>query len=257
MTKLSVNVNKIALLRNSRNIGIPSVIDAARTCVDAGAHGITVHPRPDHRHVRPSDVDELAEILTVEFNIEGNPFAASSGSYPGFLAIVRRARPAQCTLVPDAPGQLTSDHGWDLAKDAERLKPILAELKELEIRISLFMDPALEQIERAAALQADRVELYTEAYASAYARGDVEEVFARYARAAEAAQQLGLGVNAGHDLNLDNLGRFCSIPGILEVSIGHALMADALQMGLRKTVQEYLRILSGPGGRTGGAEGKA
>ena len=238
MTKLSVNLNKVALLRNQRTIGIPSVIDAARTCIQAGAHGITVHPRPDERHIRPSDVYDLAAMLTVEFNIEGNPFGGR------FMEIVRDVKPAQCTLVPDAPDAVTSDHGWDVAKDGERLVPIVGELKEIGCRVSLFMDPDLEQIERAATVGTDRVELYTEAYATAYREGDVEPVFETYARAAEKAQEVGLGVNAGHDLNLQNLGKFCSIPGILEVSIGHALIAEALEMGLSNTVKAYVEILS-------------
>ena len=248
MTKLSVNVNKVALLRNSRDIGIPSVIDAAKACVAAGADGITVHPRPDQRHIRPGDAYELAEMLvaelSVEFNIEGNPFAEAAGSYPGFLAIVRKIKPDQCTLVPDDPGQLTSDHGWDLAKDGERLKPALAELADLGVRVSMFMDPDVEQIGRAGELGADRVELYTEPYARAFAAGNVDEVLGRFAAAAVRAQQLGMGVNAGHDLNLANLGHFCTIPGILEVSIGHALVADALHMGFPAAVKAYLEALS-------------
>ena len=243
MTRLSVNVNKVALLRNSRNIGIPSVIDAARICIEAGAQGITVHPRPDQRHIRPADVYDLAAMVTVEFNIEGNPFAEPAGDYPGFLAIVRQIKPAQCTLVPDTPGQFTSDHGWDLPRDGERLKPILAELKDLGIRTSLFMDAEADQMAGAAEVGADRVELYTEPYAAAFAAGDVEAEFARFAAAAKAATDAGLGVNAGHDLNLHNLGRFCSIPGILEVSIGHALISEAIEFGLAETVRRYLEAL--------------
>jgi len=244
MTNLSVNVNKVALLRNSRNIGIPSVLEAARTCVEAGAAGITVHPRPDQRHIRPADVYELAEMLTVEFNIEGNPFAGPAGTYPGFLPIVRKVKPTQCTLVPDVPGQLTSDHGWNLARDGERLVDILRELKGLGIRTSLFMDADARQMSLAAEIGADRVELYTEPYASAFARGDYQAELDRFSAAAAEAQKLSLGVNAGHDLNLDNLGTFCAIPGILEVSIGHALICDALKVGLEATVKAYLRILS-------------
>jgi pyridoxine 5-phosphate synthase len=241
MTKLSVNVNKVALLRNQRDIGIPSVLGAARTCMQAGSHGITVHPRPDERHIRESDVYELAEMVTVEFNIEGNPA-------PRYMDIVRRVRPTQCTLVPDAPDAATSDHGWNLAESAARLRPIVRELKGLGSRVSLFMDPEPDQMARAAELGADRVELYTEPYAAAYAGGDAEAVFARYARAARAAQDAGLGVNAGHDLNLHNLGKFVTIPGILEVSIGHALISEALWMGLENTVKAYLRILRGGDG---------
>jgi pyridoxine 5-phosphate synthase len=243
MTRLSVNLNKVALLRNQRDIGIPSVTEAARICVEAGADGITVHPRPDQRHIRPSDVYELADFLSVEFNIEGNPFSGRNGSYPGLMEILRLVKPTQATLVPDAPGQSTSDHGWDLKKNAGRVAPLVAELKELGCRVSLFIDPVPEQITRAAEVGADRVELYTEAYARAHAEGRLDEVFPRYVRAAAHAQSRGLGVNAGHDLNLDNLARFVSIPGILEVSIGHALIADALKMGLYTTVQEYRKRL--------------
>lgn len=237
MTNLSVNLNKVAVLRNTRNIGIPSVIDAANTCTRAGAYGITVHPRPDQRHIRFSDVYELAEMLTVEFNIEGNPI-------PPFMEMIRQVKPAQCTLVPDQPGAFTSDQGWDLAKDGERLRPIIRELKELGARVSLFMDPDIEQIQRAKELGSDRIELYTEPYATAFRSGNVETVFQQYALAARKAQEIGLGVNAGHDLNLQNLSKFCSIPGILEVSIGHALIADALEMGLSTAVKEYLKVLS-------------
>lgn len=237
MTALSVNLNKIALLRNQRDIGIPSVVDAARVCIDAGADGITVHPRPDERHIRRSDVYDLAGQITVEFNVEGNPF-------PDFMRIARDIRPAQCTLVPDDPGQSTSDHGWDLARDGERLAPIVAELKQLGIRVSLFMNPEPDAMADAKALGADRVELYTEPYAAAFVKGEVDESLAQYAAAAASAQAEGLGVNAGHDLNLHNLPLFCTIPGILECSIGHALIADALMMGLADTVRAYRDILS-------------
>jgi len=241
MTKLSVNLNKVALLRNARNIGIPSVTKAARLCIDAGAHGITVHPRPDERHTKPSDVYELADLLAaapgVEFNVEGNPF-------PKFMEIVREVKPTQCTLVPDSPEAFTSDHGWNLAEDGERLKPIIAELKDSGIRVSLFMDADSTQIERAKEVGADRVELYTEPYAAAYGSAEAGTVFERFAAAARRAQGAGLGVNAGHDLNLENLSKFCSIPNILEVSIGHALVSDALETGLAHAVRAYLRILN-------------
>ena len=239
MTKLSVNVNKVALLRNSRNLGIPSVIEAAKICLEAGAAGITVHPRPDQRHIRPSDVYELTELLAgieAEFNIEGNP-------EPDYMELVRNVKPDQCTLVPDSPDQLTSDHGWNLIRDGEKLKPIIQELKNLGCRVSLFMETDPEQIERAKEAGADRIELYTEPYARAFEAGQVDQTFDQYARAAAKAQEVGLGVNAGHDLNLDNLGKFCTIPNILEVSIGHALIADALKMGLTNTVKAYLKIL--------------
>jgi len=237
MTKLSVNLNRVALLRNSRPLTMPSVTQAAQVCMDAGAHGITVHPRPDERHIRKTDVYELKEVISgVEYNIEGNPF-------PEFMEMVREVRPDQCTLVPDEPHQRTSDHGWDLQRDGARLKPIVAELKDLGIRVSLFMDPEPENMALAKALGADRVELYTEFYASAFANGDVGRVFRQYAEAARTAQDVGLGVNAGHDLNLDNLGEFVTIPNILEVSIGHALIADAVFLGLESTVKAYLAVL--------------
>jgi len=245
MTRLSVNVNKVALLRNARDIGIPSVAGAAQIIVGAGAHGITVHPRPDQRHIRPADCYELAEMLTVEFNIEGNPFAEEQGDYPGFMNIIRRVKPTQATLVPDSPEQTTSDHGWDLAKDGERLEPLVAELKQLGCRVSLFMDAEPDKIGAAADVGADRVELYTEPYARAFERGEAEAVLPRFAESARKAQDAGLGVNAGHDLNLDNLGAFCStVPNVLEVSIGHAFIADALRLGLATTVREYLGILA-------------
>lgn len=241
MTTLSVNLNKVALLRNTRDLGIPSVTKTARICIVAGADGITVHPRPDQRHIRPSDVFELAEMLTVEFNIEGNP-------YPEFMELVRKVRPTQCTLVPDDPDQRTSDHGWLLVADgrstddAAQIAPIIAELKQLGCRVSLFMDPDLEQIDAVPATGADRVELYTEPYAAAFGSVGEDEAFETYRRAAGHAQGLGLGVNAGHDLNLDNLPRFLTIPKILEVSIGHALTADALEMGFDQTVRAYRAI---------------
>jgi len=240
MTKLSVNLNKVALLRNTRTNGIPSVIHAAEQCIGAGSHGITVHPRPDRRHIRPSDVYELAELLTrfpgIEFNIEGNP-------YPEFLEIVRAIRPTQCTLVPDDPGAFTSDHGWNLLADGERLRPLIQEMRSWGSRISLFMDADSDQWQIAKAIGADRVELFTEPYAEAWGREDFEDMFSEYIAAAAAAQSVGLGVNAGHDLNLANLGTFCKIPGILEVSIGHALIADAIDMGLANAVRAYLQIL--------------
>jgi pyridoxine 5-phosphate synthase len=242
MTRLSVNLNKIALLRNSRKIGIPSVIKAAEISIRAGAGGITIHPRPDQRHIRTADVYELAEFLRgfpdVEFNVEGNPF-------PEFLALVRRVKPTQCTLVPDAPDAATSDHGWDLDKDGARLEGVISELHSFGSRVSLFLDADRPQWEIARELSADRVELYTQPYAEAFARNEIAGVFATYARAAMAAQSAGLGVNAGHDLNLENLAQFCRIPGILEVSIGHALIADALEIGLSNAVRAYLRVLRG------------
>lgn len=242
MTKLSVNLNKIALVRNTRTLGIPSLVRAARIALGAGAQGITVHPRPDGRHVRGPDVRELADVLKewpqTEFNIEGNPFH-------GLLEFVREVRPAQCTLVPDETGAFTSDHGWDLARDADRLQPVIAEAKALGARVSLFMDPIPEAVALARGIGADRVELYTEPYAKAFGTPDEAAMLARYADTARAAQRAGLGVNAGHDLNCDNLPAFLStVPGVLEVSIGHALIADALEFGLNETVKRYLHAIA-------------
>jgi len=245
MTKLSVNVNKIALLRNARDIGVPDVARLARLCVDAGSEGITVHPRPDQRHIRPADVREIAEGLPVEFNIEGNPFAEPDGDYAGYMAIVRETVPTQCTLVPDAVGQQTSDHGWDLIADGDRVKPLVAEMRDLGCRVSLFMDPDERQIERAKDVGADRIELYTEPYARAHEAGRADASLAEYAHAARVAQDCGLGVNAGHDLNLDNLAAFLSnVPNVLEVSIGHALISDALELGLAGAVRAYLETIA-------------
>ncbi|KAA1192452.1 pyridoxine 5'-phosphate synthase [Pseudohalioglobus sediminis] len=251
MIALSVNLNKIALIRNSRDTTNPSVPAHAQMCIDAGADGITVHPRPDQRHIRASDCFDLAGMLSVEFNIEGNPFTEARksdrqgvGDYPGFMALVREIRPAQCTLVPDTDGQLTSDHGFDLKKDGERVAPLVEELKSLGIRTSLFMDPDPEQIRLAAQTGTDRIELYTESYAHACKSGDnVEAIFAQFITAAEVAADVGLGLNAGHDLDLHNLPRFATVPGLLEVSIGHALTVDAIRMGLANTVAAYQRAL--------------
>lgn len=256
MTVLSVNVNKIAVLRNSRGGRVPDVVHAARTCLDAGAHGITVHPRPDARHIRADDVYALAELTRsrgVEFNLEGNPFAPPRVGYPGFLALCEQVRPAQATLVPDGDGQLTSDHGFDFARDTERLRPLVAELKSFGCRVSLFADahgdPALDTaaggIERAAEAGADRVELYTGPYADAHAANRTATMLARFAAITRRAQAAGLGVNAGHDLSQANLGAFlAAVPGVLEVSIGHALISEALYAGLDATVRAYLEILA-------------
>ncbi len=237
MTSLSVNVNKVALLRNSRDSGVPSVTWAAAVAIENGADGITVHPRPDKRHIRRSDVHALNKLIKVELNIEGNPFE------PMFLELIRVVKPAQCTLVPDVRDQLTSDHGWDLAKQAGEVRPILEEFRSLGVRSSLFMDPEPELMAAAKAVGADRVELYTGPYAEGWKEGRREQVLKQYAAAAQAAVDVGLGVNAGHDLNRENLGPFLdAVPGILEVSIGHALIADALEFGLAATVQKYVEI---------------
>ncbi len=251
MIALSVNLNKIALIRNSRDTTNPSVTEHARMCIAAGADGITVHPRPDQRHIRARDCVDLAAMLTVEFNIEGNPMAgprrserAGVGDYPGFMELVKALRPAQCTLVPDGDDQLTSDHGFDLKKDGEKVAPLVSELKSLGIRTSLFMDPEPEQIRLAAQVGADRIELYTESYARAFRTGtNVDSVLHQFVSAAETAAQEGLGLNAGHDLDLDNLPRFATVPGLLEVSIGHALTVDAIRMGLANAVAAYQKAL--------------
>jgi len=237
MTRLSVNVNKVALLRNSRPLDVPSVENIARLALAAGAQGITVHPRPDGRHIRRSDVGVLLNLVRsqgVEFNIEGNPFHE-------FMDVVRASRPDQCTLVPDDPAASTSDHGWNLARDAEGLRPVIAELKTMGVRVSLFMDADDREMATARAIGADRVELYTEPYARAFGTSGQEAVLHRYRAAAESAVRNGLGVNAGHDLNRDNLPMFLlTVPNVLEVSIGHALIADALEFGMAQTVRLYL-----------------
>ena len=247
MTVLSVNVNKIAVLRNSRGGNAPDVVRAARACLEAGAHGITVHPRPDARHIRAADVLALSALCRerrVEFNLEGNPFAAPRPGYPGFLALCEQARPAQATLVPDGDGQLTSDHGFDFERDRDRLRPLVAALHELGCRVSLFAD-AGGAMDAAAATGAARVELYTGPFAEAFAAGDAAPALARCAETAARAQAAGLGVNAGHDLSQANLGPFlAAVPGVAEVSIGHALVDEALYAGLDATVRAYLRILA-------------
>jgi pyridoxine 5-phosphate synthase len=240
-TALSVNVNKIALLRNQRPLPIPSVTGLAARILEAGAHGITVHPRPDQRHVRDGDVHDLAALLkdwpAAEFNIEGNPFH-------NLLPIVRAVRPQQCTFVPDNATQATSDHGWDLATDGARLAPLIDEARALGVRVSLFMDADPQAMAAAGALGTDRVELYTEPYAQAWSTPRQAQVLARFAAAARAAQAVGLGVNAGHDLNLGNLPAFLrGVQGVVEVSIGHAFVADMLELGAAEATRAYLRAI--------------
>ncbi|WP_461481796.1 pyridoxine 5'-phosphate synthase [Porticoccus sp.] len=247
-TALSVNLNKIALIRNSREGNYPDVLEHAKVCLARGANGITVHPRPDQRHIRPEDVRQLAALLAPlaerEFNIEGNPFAPPRGNYPGLLSLAEETRPDQCTLVPDSDNQLTSDHGFDLTRSAEQLAPMIARLQSQGIRVSLFMDPLPEQIRLAKAVGADRIELYTGPYAAAWGGDQLEQIFQQHYRAAELAGELGLGVNAGHDLNLVNLAKYATVPGLLEVSIGHALTVDAIAMGLGNAVQAYKKVLA-------------
>jgi pyridoxine 5-phosphate synthase len=250
-TALSINLNKIALIRNSRDTEYPSVTHHAKVCIDSGADGITVHPRPDQRHIRVSDCFDLAAMLDVEFNMEGNPFAAPMKSdrpgvtdYPGFIELVQEIKPAQCTLVPDNNSQLTSDHGFDLTVDGDRLKPIIEALQGIGTRVSLFMDPDLVQIELAKQMGTDRIELYTGPYAKAYDLNDnVDAVFEQFYRAAEKAFDLNIGLNAGHDLNLNNLTHFATLPQLLEVSIGHAMTVDAIEMGLTNAIRAYQKCL--------------
>ena len=248
-TSLSVNLNKVALVRNTRHLGIPSVTRAATLCLQAGAAGITVHPRPDARHIRADDVRELAALLQAwpgrEFNVEGNPFHNLMDCVADLVA--RKLPVHQVTFVPDGEGQFTSDHGWSFPHDAARLQPVIAQAHALGLRVSLFMDADPSAMAAAKAVGADRVELYTEPYAAAWATPAQAAQLQRFAQAAQAALDAGLGVNAGHDLNRDNLAAFVqAVPGVLEVSIGHALIADALEMGYVGTVKAYLACLGQP-----------
>lgn len=244
MTQLSVNVNKIAVLRNSRGGTIPDVIEAARVAIAAGADGITVHPRPDQRHIRPDDVTALGDLLTVEFNIEGNPFAGpTADGYPGFMNLVERVRPTQVTLVPDSDQQITSDHGFDVPRDAARLAPIIARLKAIGCRVSLFVDAGSTFGHALRNLGADRIEIYTGPYAHAHASGNAAAELSACVLTAQDARAAGLSVNAGHDLDQRNLGPLLAAAGpIAEVSIGHALINDAIYDGLAETVRRYRTI---------------
>ncbi len=237
MTKLSVNINKIATLRNARGGNNPDVVKAALDCESFGANGITVHPRPDERHIRYRDVYELKKVLHTEFNIEGNPREDK------FVELVLNNMPTQVTLVPDSEQQITSNHGWDTIKHQDYLKEIIGVFKSKGIRVSIFVDPKVEMIEAAKTTGTDRIELYTEAYATEY-HTDREKAISPYILAAEKANELHLGINAGHDLDLNNLAYFKqNIPHLLEVSIGHALISDALYFGLENTIQMYLKQL--------------
>ena len=245
---LSVNVNKVALVRNTRHVGYPGVTRAAELCLKAGAAGITVHPRPDERHIRRNDVFEIAELMRLwpdrEYNIEGNP-------HHNLMEFIRelagrRMRPHQATFVPDSVGQSTSDHGWQLPQDAAALKPLIDECYALGVRVSLFMDPDATQMQAARELGADRVELYTESWASAFGTPQESQVLAQFTAAAQAARDAGLGINAGHDLTQANLRPFiAAMPFIAEVSIGHAFVSDALEVGYAQAVKGYLAALSG------------
>jgi len=236
MTRLSVNVNKIATLRNARGGNMPDLLKIAVDCERFGAQGITVHPRPDERHITRKDVELLRPLITTEFNIEGNPT-------PEFIELVLKHKPEQVTLVPDDPGQLTSDHGWDTIKHLDFLKDVIGRFREAGIRTSIFVDPDVEMVRHAKETGTDRIELYTESYAAEFTEGK-EAAIKPFVEAANLAKEIGLGLNAGHDLNLDNLNYFVkNIPWIDEVSIGHALVCDALYYGLDNTVQLYLREL--------------
>lgn len=249
MTLLSVNVNKVAVLRNSRGGNLPSVLEAASVAIAAGAGGITVHPRPDQRHIRPSDVYALAALVTdrVEFNIEGNPFAPARDGYPGLLSLVQETKPTQVTLVPDGDGQLTSDHGFNLSLDRERLLAVIAELRPHCGRISLFVDQDVKNLAISRDVGADRIEIYTGPFAESFENGNTDSALEACVATAIQATELGLGVNAGHDLNQKNLVSFlAALPMTREVSIGHALFNDALYDGLHATVQNYLRVIASP-----------
>jgi pyridoxine 5-phosphate synthase len=242
MTQLSINVNKIALLRNSRGRDFPNVINFAKKFIDQGVHGITVHPRQDERHITVKDAYELAEFLQdypdVEYNIEGYPSA-------DFMKIIRQTKPDQCTLVPDGVNQVTSDHGWDMTKHQKRISELAVEIGDYGVRSAVFLDPEVHQVELVAQTGVDRIELYTEEYASFYDTKEQQMVLQKYQLAARKAQELGLGVNAGHDLDSQNLAKFLTIPAILEVSIGHVLTIECIEQGMPSVVKKYLDICKG------------
>jgi len=245
MTKLSVNINKIALIRNSRKGNNPSLEFFSRKIIEAGAHGITVHPRPDQRHIRGDDLSDLFEIteeLDVEFNIEGNPYEERLGDYPGFLNLIDAVKPTQCTLVPDDTNQLTSDHGWNIHSEHNRLVDVLQFLKGNNIRSSIFIDPDKSQLDAAKDIGVDRVEIYTGPFAEAYKKND-ENMLNTYKEAIEYGNEIDLELNAGHDLNLENLATLLSYGDMKEISIGHALISESLTYGIQNTVQNYIKII--------------
>ena len=245
MTKLSVNINKIALIRNSRKGNNPSLEFFSKKIIESGANGITVHPRPDLRHIRPDDLSDISLItkeLDVEFNIEGNPYEERLGDYPGFLNLIESVKPSQCTLVPDDSNQLTSDHGWNIHSEHNKLKDVLTYLKQNNIRSSVFIDPDISQLDAAKDIGVDRIEIYTGPFAEAFAKND-ENTLAAYREAIEYANEINLEVNAGHDLNLENLATLLSYGNIKEVSIGHALISESLIHGIGNTIQKYTKII--------------
>ena len=245
MTKLSVNINKIALIRNSRKGNNPSLEFFSKKIIESGANGITVHPRPDLRHIRPDDLSDISLItkeLDVEFNIEGNPYEERLGDYPGFLNLIDAVKPSQCTLVPDDSNQLTSDHGWNIHSEHNKLKDVLSYLKQNNIRSSVFIDPDISQLDAAKDIGVDRIEIYTGPFAEAFKKND-ENTLATYREAIVYANEINLEVNAGHDLNLENLATLLSYGDIKEVSIGHALISESLIYGIENTIQKYTKII--------------
>ena len=250
---LSINLNKIALIRNSRAGNYPDLLAHADVCIKNGVDGITVHPRTDLRHITPKDVYELSHLISkknratnksIEFNVEGNPFASKKNNYPGFIEIVNSVVPHQCTLVPDSASQLTSDHGFDLKANSDKLYPVIQNLKSNGIRVCLFMDPEEEQIRLAGELEVDRIELFTGPYATAWGKGDFSNIFEKYLISASIANELGMGVNAGHDLNLLNLPKFCSIPGLKEFSISYTLKLNSISMHLHKPIGSSIKLIN-------------
>lgn len=246
MTKLSVNINKIALIRNSRKGNNPSLEFFSRKIIESGANGITVHPRPDSRHIRPDDLSDISFVtkeLGVEFNIEGNPYEERLGDYPGFINLIDAVKPSQCTLVPDDSNQLTSDHGWNIHSEYNKLKDVLSFLKQNNIRSSVFIDSDISQLDAAKDIGVDRVEIYTGPFAEAFEKND-EKTLASYRAAIEYANEINIEVNAGHDLNLKNLATLLSYGDIKEVSIGHALISESLIYGIENTIQKYIKIIT-------------